>query len=508
MPKNTRLVLFSFFLSCATQAQVGLFRETPPSLFHGSLEAQGIVTGKNTVPFWMRSDQWGSVPLPGASGALIASGWKDYDSTTTNFFDWGGGIELRGDAGADSSRLRLIQGYVKVRASIFELKVGRFKEFMGLVDSSLSSGAFSVSDNALPIPKIEGSIPEFYTIPIFGGLFAFKGNIAHGWLGKIPVTPSKNVPTASSYFHQTSLYGRLGKPGWRLHLYAGLNHQVYWGNEREIYGPGWGLSNLQTFKYVLLGKTWKGSKVGNHLGSVDLGLQYEFPTVRLFVYRQSFYDEGALAKLANIADGLNGISLTNKQDDIQVPDYFPVQGNDNSGWFHWHKVVLELFYSVNQAGYPWSRRTKSGDENYYNSNSYPEGWSYDGAGLGNPFITPAYTTRAGFPNVNFNYFNNNRVTALYAALQGSLFHDYRFTARGSYTLNYGTFGTSIWGYSTGNHFVRPQFGIWKKVNQASGWFSIERDLDPGWTVGCVIAVDRGDLFYSGGGFILRLKKSL
>jgi len=494
--KFIRLFFLFVMLYSGLQAQI--------DLVHGSVEAQGILTGKSNVPFWMRSDQFGSVPLPGASGSFIATGRKDYDSLSNSFFNWGAGVQLRADLGS-GSRLTLIEGYLKVRASIFELRAGRMKEIIGLVDTGLSSGAFSLSGNSLGIPQVEIAIPEYYAPPVLGGLIAFKGSFSHGWLGEQPVVPNNLVASATTYFHQVTLYGRLGKPNWKLHLLGNLNHEVFWGSEQQIFGKNWGLSVPKTFEYAVLGRTYHGSKVGNHLGSVDLGLEYEFQRVRLFVYRQSFYDEGALAKLANIADGLNGISLTNK-DDEPVPDYYPVQGYSNRT-FHWHKIVFELFYSKNQAGYPWSRRTASGDENYYNSNSYPLGWSYKGMGLGNPFITPAYTTREGFPNVNFNYFNNNRVVAFYTGLEGSVL-DYRFTAKASYTMNYGTFGTSIWGYSTGNRFVPPQFGIWKPVNQFSTYLSVERGLEQGWTIGAVAAIDYGKLFYNSGGFILRLKKTL
>ncbi len=98
-------------------------------------------------------------------------------------FDWGVSIEGRGNIG-DRSNFTIIEGYAKVRISIFEIRAGRSKEIMGLCDTSLSSGALAVSGNALGIPKVQISIPEFYSLPIFGKLFAFKGNYAHGWIGK------------------------------------------------------------------------------------------------------------------------------------------------------------------------------------------------------------------------------------------------------------------------------------------------------------------------------------
>jgi hypothetical protein len=469
--------------------------------YHASVEAQGVLTTRDHVPFWLRADRFGSIPLPGTSGSLIASARKDY-SKDDRLVDWGASLQVRGDQGT-TSRLTLIEGYAKARLSIFELKAGRDRDFTGLVDSTLSSGSFAVSGNALGIPKVQLSIPEFWTLPIFGGLFAAKGSFSYGWFGEVPVQSSKFVKSTNAYYHQLTFYGRLGKPDWRLKLYGGFNHQVMWGDEKSVTGPAYKLSPFKTFEYVVLGRTYQGSKVGNHIGSIDLAMNYQFDGVKLSVYRQNFYDEGALAKLANIADGLNGISLTNTidEDDNEDDDGF----HSNKG-LRWHKVVLELFYSKDQAGYPWSKPTKSGDENYYNNYEYTQGWSYKGLALGNPFITPYPSTRAGLPNDHGDYFNNNRVVALYAGMQGS-FNSIRFTVKGSYSFNYGTFGTSKWGHSTGRSFYRrAAAGLSKELRQFSALVDVTKDLSSGWTAGCTAALDKGGLFYDTYGLILSLKK--
>jgi hypothetical protein len=129
-------------------------------------------------------------------------------------------------------------------------------------------------------------------------------------------------------------------------------------------------------------------------------------------------------------------------------------------------------------------------------------------GLGNPFITPYTTTRRDLVNDTTDFFNNNRVIALYAGMEGS-YLAYRFTVKGSYSMNYGTYGTSPWGHSTGRRFYPPPSDrIWHTVNQFSAYVSVERDLDPLWTIGCVASVDRGGLFYNSGGLIVRLKRTL
>ncbi|XHR95702.1 capsule assembly Wzi family protein [Mucilaginibacter sp. UC70_90] len=125
--------------------------------------------------------------------------------------------------------------------------------------------------------------------------------------------------------------------------------------------------------HVLIGQVYHHSKVGNHLGSLDVGAEYRFDGVNVLLYRQNLYDKGALSSLANIADGLNGLSITNTR-----------PGNGN---FYWKKMVFEVLYTANQAGALDAKRTNSGYENYYNNYEYAQGWSYKAVGLGSPFIT-------------------------------------------------------------------------------------------------------------------------
>jgi hypothetical protein len=495
-----RLILFLLFLDFCCKS---LYAQTETrSNYHASLEAQGVLTNHNYVPFWLRSDQFGSVPLPGASASFIGAARKDYDSTEsmpdepvsgmhTRLVDWGASLELRGDFG-QQSRATLIEGYAKLRVSIFELKAGRVKDFMGLVDTTLSSGAFSQSSNALGIPKVQLAIPEFWDLPFFNHLLAVKGNFVHGWIGKT----RRHIPGTfiqdETYFHQSSFYGRLGRPDWRLKLFGGFNHNVFWGYQKYAHDNNKTLPTWRTFEYVVIGKTYGGSKVGNHLGSIDLKMEYDFDNTRLALYHQFFYDKGGLSRFANIKDGLTGISLLNT--------------NAGEGGFQWHKGIFELFFSKDQGGYPTSKLTNSGDEDYYNNNEFVQGWSYKGVALGNPFITPFSSTKTGLPHDTSDFFNNNRVVAFYTAFQGSV-NEYQFTTKLSYSLNYGTFGTSQWGHHGGNHWIPPRFGIWKEVRQFSAYLEVQREITDGWQAGVVAALDAGDLFYNSGGLILKLKKS-
>src|SRR5690606_24325084 len=148
------------------------------------LEGWGGYTSNGTVPFWLRSNQYGSVPLDGASLSLVGFARKDYVPGKEKLFDWGASFEGRANMG-QGSNLTLIEGYGKVRLGIFVLRAGRSKKITGLCDTTLSSGSWSISGTSLGIPEVELSVRDFWTLPWLGELFAFKGNFSHGWMGDV-----------------------------------------------------------------------------------------------------------------------------------------------------------------------------------------------------------------------------------------------------------------------------------------------------------------------------------
>ncbi len=459
---------------------------------HVSLETQAVVTTNDVVPFWFRSNQYGSVPLPGGSGTLIGRIRKDYDTTKT--FSWAASFEGRGNLGR-TGQFILVEGVVKARAGIFELKAGRSKDVVGLADSTLSSGSFAVSGNALGVPKIGVGIPNYYSIPILGKLFAVKAGLYDGYMGNINAVYKDKPISFKGYYLENYLYLKIGKPEWRFKLDVGYNHEVQWGADRKAYGAFFNLNAVNTYWYVLTGKAYRGgSKVGNHLGSVDIGAEYRFDDVNVVLYRQNFYDIGALSHLANIADGLNGITITNSR--------------PNSESFHWKKFLFEFLYTANQAGTLGSDRTSSGAENYYNNDVYTEGWSYKDVGLGTPFITNTNDARSGLARDPDQFFINNRVIALHTAAQFYLFK-WLYTYKLSYSQNQGTFhtGTELYRGVDGRIITPGRYGVFKKVHEYSGYFEGLRPLNNGYNIGYNIGYDHGGLLNNSFGIILKASKT-
>jgi hypothetical protein len=435
------------------------------------------------VPFWLRSNQFGSIPIDNASLSFIGGIHRDYNKSKSKLIDWGASVEGRANIGHKSNFI-LIEGYGKVRISIFEIRAGRSKDIMGLCDTSLTSGAWAVSGTAPGIPKVQISIPEFYILPIFNNLFAFKGNFSHGWMGETSQSRRGAILHIETYLHQKSLYGRFGKPDWKMKLYGGFNHHVVWGNEKEYWGDIFTFSPFKTYLYVITGRGWYGSRMGNSLGSIDLGCEYKFKNIKILAYRQNLYDAGALYHLASIRDGLNGLSLVNMH---------PVNKS-----FQWRKLLVEVLYTKNQAGEPWSPKTKSGDEEYFNHGQYMEGWSYKGFGLGNPFITPRTLARTGLPFAPNEFFINNRVAAFHFGFEGSI-QKWDFLLKTSYSLNYGTYTTSI--------EKNTSYGIFGEKKQFSAYLDAGRELKRGVRVGVTGAFDVGVLYYNSVGVMVRVGKS-
>jgi hypothetical protein len=467
------------------------------SSYFGQLEASTGYISPERMPFWLRTNQGGDVPSDNFSMGYRGVLRKEYDTQDRKLLDWGFGFEGKLNL-SQNSNVRLIEGYGKTRLWILELKAGRSRDMMGLADSTLSLGAFSVSGTAPGIPKVEAGIFEFYTLPFLGHMFAFKGNLSHGWFGEIPMRRTGLIKPVSTYFHQKSLYGRFGKEHWRLKLYGGFNHQVQWGNEADLYGTDvFTLSLWETFLYMFTGKPYgteiiATSKIGNHLGSIDAGFEYDFDNIRIFAYRQFFYDIGALYYLGNVLDGLNGLTIVNT--------------SPKSKGFRWEKALLEIFYSKNQSGELWSPITPSGDENYYNNFQFVEGWSYQNMNIGNSLIGTRQYIREDLPNYPLNHFINNRVIAFHTGFAGS-YDVWKFMLKATYSLNYGTYGTSEIGHSMGTRRSPPRHGIFEETTQFSGYLQVSRSIGSNYAIGLRTAFDNGGLYYNSAGSLLYFSRN-
>ena len=377
-------------------------------------EAGTIISTNGETPFWLRANQYGIVPNQSPIFTLRGSVSSDYkkaiikeDQYKLSKLDWGYGLNIVGNVGKENQFL-IPEAYVKAKYGAFEIYAGRRKEIFGLVDSTLSSGSYIWSGNALPMPKIQISTPNFVPLGFTKDFLSFKGNYAHGWF------ENSRTDVKNFYLHQKSLYFRLGKPDWKFHFYGGFNHQVQWGGttfskNRQL--P----SDIEDYFGIVIGKSLAVesdtikftpsdalNRAGNHLGTVDLGFDIRLTNWDVFLYRQSIFEDGSLYNLNNITDGLNGIALTNR-----------TVSNHN---FIIRKIVFEIFNSTSQGGNFDGNNINSrlrGQDNYLNNGQYFEGWSYMRNGIGTPFVLNRYEILG---NPTSPYFYNNRTQAFFLGM--------------------------------------------------------------------------------------------
>ncbi|MCX6216358.1 capsule assembly Wzi family protein [Spirosoma sp.] len=489
----TRLVLL--FIGCILVYQ-GFGQLSKPVRYRTELGSYFATSGE--TPFWLRANQYGIVPKEAALMTLRQAVWVDYhDSPKTKLdslraanrqIDWGWGGEAIFNAGY-TYKLLIPEAYVKVKfGKALEAWAGRRREIIGLVDSTLTSGSYAWSGNTLPMLKVQLAVTEY--LPR-NALIGFKGFYAHGWFEEERFI--NNV-----MLHQKALYGRFGKPNWRLKLYGGINHQVMWGGNTERL-PGSviknnqlpnrfsdyidvitasSLGNRSTIDTNRVSSFDRENRIGNHLGTVDLGIEYVARNVSIFAYRQNIYEDGSLFYLTNIRDGLNGIRFRNRR---------PV----NRTGIQLEQVLLEYLYTQSQGGDLFLENAmQRGRDNYFNHSQYQDGWSRFGLTMGTPFITPTQDNLSELPQYGFT--NNNRVAVIHIGLSGQAYDFLRFQAKASYSENLGT-------------YVLP---FATKVRQFSAVLNLSAPFQilNGITGSASIAADIGDLYTKNIGFYVGIRK--
>lgn len=429
---------------------------------HYQTEIGTYLSTSGQTPFWLRSNQYGIVPLSSQFITLRGSAHKDYDSITNTEnklkrFSYGYGLNAVVNVGK-INQLLLPEAYLKVRFGAFEFYGGRRKEIVGLVDTLLTSGSYIWSGNALPIPKIQISIPN-YTSIIGHGLISIKGGYAHGWFGN-------QIMVKDYYLHQKWLYSRIGKPNWKIKFYAGFNHQVQWGGRpiKPFIETQTGNliskfpTGLETYLKVISGislntiintpdiptnEAW--NRAGNHLGSIDLGTEISFKKVNLLMYRQSIYDDGSLFYLNNISDGLFGIALS--------------RNKTKNGTF---KILFEYLSTKNQGGSAGGGEQSiselRGRDDYFNNSLYSDGWAYNTNVIGTPAMIPLKQIKSGLissndiKNVPETFIANNRFQLFHLGMAGTIL-DTSFYLKWANSKNFGYFATPFTNIACQNSFL-------------------------------------------------------
>ncbi|GAB3577295.1 capsule assembly Wzi family protein [Spirosoma luteolum] len=486
-------IVISWLLMSAAVAQ-------PTRPWQGAVEVGGLSAFGNQTPYWLRTNQYGTVPQTGNVATVRAEWQRDYrrDSTTRKQprrVDWGAGLRAVLNVGSPHTTydpaLLLPDAYLKVRLSGLELYAGNRREVVGIGDTLLTSGFMAWSGNAMPFPKVQLHTPNYIPIGFTKGWLAVRAGYAHGWL--------INTYIQGSYLHQKYLYGRLGKPGGRWHVAGGINHQVQWAGQAN-YLRGTDLAvdgrlpsafsdylSMITGRYpdALQNDRFTGfdgtNRIGNHLGTYDLSVDYRSRRASWLLYHQHYYEDASGLALQNLPDGLTGLRWQ--------------RGTGSRARFQLQRVLVEWLTTMNQSGSQFDPAARyQGADNYFDHSQYREGWSYRGKTLGTPLIAPrgTFVTSINDTYTGGGYFPNNRLSAWHAGLIGAFRKGPVLTLRLTYSRNYGT-------------YIQPYPAPFRQFSGAASarWALPKR---PDVSLLATLAVDRGELYPNSVGSFLSLQK--
>lgn len=453
------------------------------------------------MPFWMRANQYGTVPLTGPIGTFRLGAQAGYNSESADSvvrfrakspWEIGYGLDVVGNVGP-ANQIILPEAYVKIRYKNIEVRAGRWRGIIGITDTLLTSGSYAWSGNSQPLPRMQIGTRGFVTLPFAKKWLTVNAFFGHGWFGS-------DEYVQGYYLHQKALYARVGKPNWCVKFQGGFNHQAEWGG----YAPflkgttlsknGYLPEGIESYFNVVIAQrgaqvgtvsTFEGeNRIGNHLGSFDGAFDIDMGRYKMLVYRQFLYETGSLYYLTSIKDGLNGISLQR---------LYP-----GKGFLTVDRFLFEFFYSGSQGGdnFVINNPQLRGRVNYFNHSQYRSGWSYKGRTVGTPFLTQGIEQRRSLDGTEGLSVVNNRVTLVHVGLAGTVARRMYWSAKASLSSNAGT-------------YQRPYA---QSVSQFSGILSLTAPVKLP-VLGEVmlngaVAFDNGQLLDNTAGVFLSLRKTV
>jgi hypothetical protein len=448
---------------------------------HANTPLQSSIFGSNLTlthkgnAFWHRSNQLGIY----AKGEYVSF---SFYGSYKNFPDYG--ISIIGNSNS-FNKFMMPVGFMSKNIKGYNFKIGKWKKNI-TTESNLSAGSFIRGNNAIPIPQISLSVPNYKKVKIFNGEFLVKGGFSHGWF-------SKGKYVQAPFLHEKYLYIKRELKN-ESSFSLGLVHEALWGGETKLHG-----SQPQTFPDYLRiifarsasSSGYIGEQVnvlGNHLGvwdltyikrgkTNDLKLYFQHPFEDKSGAYQYFFDELKARKIPiKSFDGLFGIELT----------------NSNSGILS--KFLYEYINTMEQSGSQPPSDSTYGWDGYYNHYIYYSGWTNLGRGIANPLFTVGQIIEYGDNVIN------NRIKAHHIGFLLKLSNHINNKLLLTYSKNYGTYWDALV-FKSENRPYKFSGGI----KQFSALYQLEfLDVWNNVNIQVSYAADRGELLDSSNSFLFSI----
>ena len=363
------------------------------------------------TPFWAKVNRWGvSPPYKNKPLNLVNISFQRYLSQSTQFI-----VGIEGTGLRERSHFVNSELYVGFLHKWLTLLGGRKKNTLGENYLPLSLGSMVVGSNALPLPRVSLSIPDYHLFKFKNIPIKIKGGLSHGWL-------DKGMYLEAPMLHEKWLYLSFQTKNYSGHL--GLVHEAIWGGATKIFGsqPTSFEDYLRVF-FLLSGSPSATTKeqtnaLGNHLGMWDVGIWVQKSSYDYHLYLQHpFEDQSGARWLLNYPDGLWGLSIHSKNKKAGVTDF-----------------LVELLYTMHQSGAEEVSDSTYGWDDYYNNYLYRGGWVYKGKVIGNPMLTLGQNEIRDWTHIV-----NNRIIALHSGIEGNILTYFQYRVLATYSKNFGTY---------------------------------------------------------------------
>lgn len=458
------------------------------------------IASQNYLPHWLTANRFGVLDNQEYAVGLLRAG-AAIKHQFTKRLSVGAEIDLiakRPFITSQSPDLAIQQGYLQVGYGIFSLTAGRQERTLGSQAEDLSTGSFSLSGNARPIPQVLLAVPDYSSVPFTRGFAEFKGTYEHAWLGQ-----ERHIDDA--FLHGKSFYLRLGGD-YRINLAGGLAHYAIWGGDNHRGGklP----SGFKDYLKIITAQSADATDndilpgevtnvLGSNLGVYDLNILFKTTDYHFTIYQQTPFEDKSGNNPFN-KDRLLGIQVTNQRP---------------NAWLS--SIVYEFVSTRHQSGPsrpggvddgPGSKDrfglSFGGRDNYYNNYLYRTGWVYQGRIIGTPlFYTKARMKQyvPGFTDPDEAQFNlnvvNNRVVAHHVGVQGQV-RKIKYRMLSTYTINYGTYGGINGGINKWGSVDQPDAPYAFRPPKHQSYFLLEVETHPFsnlWSLTTSLATDVGEL---------------
>lgn len=434
-----------------------------------SVETNAIFTNGDQAPLWFSSNKHGLSSIEPNSGYLRAGFARSLETDSLLNWRYGYGLDLVVPI-KHTSKFIIQQAYGDVQYKNFRVTVGAKEIPQEMLNSELSSGGMTISNNFRPIPQVRLEMPEFWNLYFTGNWLAIKGHIAYGiytdndW--QKDFAAENSIYTKNSFFHSKSGFLRVGNEEFfPLSFTFGLQMACQFG------GKGYNLTerddDMTQLNGVDLGNGIKsfwdafipGGKdvndgdynnvAGNQTGNWYFELNYKAPKWNIKAYAQHFFeDHSQMFVQYGWKDMLWGI-------EAQLPQNHFVSN-----------VLAEYVYTKDQTGGLYHDENDilpiqiSGKDNYYNNHVYGA-WQHWGQNIGNPLLlSPIYNANGQISCLH------NRISALHFGISGDPSDEFHYKILYSKMKSLGTYDYPLIDPVSQDYFMAE---VSYKPRKLKGW---------------------------------------